>query len=63
MGMFAYLKLGVSVVLAFVGVKMLLADSRFEISTYFSLGVIFGVLAISIMISIVMGAERSREPD
>jgi tellurite resistance protein TerC len=54
MGMFAYLKLGISFVLAFVGVKMLLVDTRFEISTYFSLGVIFGVLAISIITSIVM---------
>ena len=45
MGMFAYLKLGISFVLGFVGVKMLLADTRFEISTYVSLGVIFGVLA------------------
>jgi len=63
MGMFAYLKLGVSFVLVFVGVKMLLADTRFEIPTYFSLGVIFGVLAISILISIVMGEERTRRPD
>jgi TerC family integral membrane protein len=55
MGMFAYLKLGISFVLAFVGVKMLLADTRFEISTYFSLGVIFGVLTVSIITSIVMG--------
>ncbi|MBW4056473.1 MAG: TerC family protein [Proteobacteria bacterium] len=57
MGMFAYLKLGISFVLAFVGVKMLLAGTRFEISTYFSLGVIFGVLAISIITSIVMGKK------
>jgi len=55
LGMFAYLKLGISFVLAFVGVKMLLADTRFEIPTYFSLGVIFGVLTISIVTSIVMG--------
>lgn len=58
MGMFAYLKLGISFVLAFVGVKMLLADTRFEISTYFSLGVIFGVLAISIISSIILVNKR-----
>lgn len=58
MGMFAYLKLGVSLVLVFVGVKMLLADTRFEISTYFSLGVIFGVLAFSIISSILIGNKR-----
>lgn len=57
MGMFAYLKLGISFVLAFVGIKMLLADSRFEIPVHFSLGVIFGVLFLSIITSIVMGKK------
>lgn len=61
MGMFAYLKLGISIVLAFVGVKMLLTDSHFEISTYFSLGVIFGVLAISIITSIIMGNKGNNQ--
>jgi TerC family integral membrane protein len=61
MGMFAYLKLGISVVLAFVGVKMLLADTRLEISTHFSLGVIFGVLAISIITSIIIGNRRHQK--
>jgi tellurite resistance protein TerC len=62
MGMFAYLKLGISLVLAFVGVKMLLADTRFEIPIHFALGVIFGVLAISIIASIVIGNRRGGEP-
>lgn len=57
MGMFAYLKLGISFVLAFVGGKMLLAETRFEIPVHFSLGVIFGVLFISIISSIVMGKK------
>jgi hypothetical protein len=38
---------------------MLLADTRFEIPVHFSLGVIFGVLAISIIISIIVGKKRS----
>lgn len=62
MGMFAYLKLGISFVLGFVGVKMLLADTSFEISTYFSLGVIFGALAISIIASIFMSNRRPPGP-
>ena len=62
MGMFAYLKLGISFVLGFVGVKMLLADTRFEISTYFSLGVIFGVLAISIIASVFLSNRRPPNP-
>jgi len=62
MGMFMYLKLGISFVLGFVGVKMLLADTRFEISTYFSLGVIFGVLSISIIASILLSNKRPANP-
>ena len=62
MGMFAYLKLGISFVLGFVGVKMLLADTRFEISTYFSLVVIFGVLAISIIASVFLSSRRLPNP-
>jgi tellurite resistance protein TerC len=61
MGMFIYLKLGISCVLAFVGVKMLLADTRFEIPAHFSLGVIFGVLAISVIISIIVGKKRNTD--
>ena len=57
MGMFGYLRLGISFVLAFVGVKMLLADTRFEILIQFSLGVIFGGLFISIITSIIMGKK------
>jgi len=62
MGMFTYLKLGISFVLGFVGVKMLLADTRFELSTYFSLGVIFGVLTISIIASILLSNRRPPDP-
>jgi len=62
MGMFTYLKLGISFVLGFVGVKMLLADTRFELSTYFSLGVIFGVLTISIIASILLSKRRPPDP-
>lgn len=60
MGMFTYLKLGISFVLAFVGVKMLLADTRFEIPVQFSLGVIFGALLISITISILMDKRSGK---
>jgi len=53
MGMFSYLKLGISVVLAFVGAKMLLSDI-YPIPVHFSLGVIVGVLAISIAASLII---------
>lgn len=60
MGMFSHLKIGISFILAFVGIKMLLADTRFEIPVHFSLGVIFGVLTISIITSIIIGNRRTR---
>jgi len=58
LSMFVYLKLGISVILAFVGVKMMLADTGLEIPIHFSLGVIFGVLTISIIASIIIGKRR-----
>ena len=57
MEMFVYLKLGISFILAFVGAKMLLADI-YPIPIYFSLGVIVGVLAISIVTSITIGKKE-----
>ncbi len=60
MGMFSYLKLGVSFILAFVGIKMLLAHSPYKIPIHFSLGVIFGVLAISVITSIMFGNKKKR---
>jgi len=57
MEMFAYLKLGVSFILAFVGLKMLLS-SVYQVPIYFSLGIIIGALAISIIISITIGKKK-----
>jgi len=58
MGMFAYLKLGVSFILAFVGVKMLLAHTAYNIPILFSLGVILGVLVISVLTSIMFAGKK-----
>jgi len=62
MGMFCYLKLGVSFILVFVGVKMLLAHSSWSIPITFSLGVIFGVLTVSIMTSVLFGSRKIKVP-
>ncbi len=59
MGMFVYLKLGVSFILAFVGVKMLLT-SIYPIPISFSLGVIVGVLTIAILTSITIGKRKRK---
>ena len=57
MGMFVYLKFGISFILAYVGIKMLVAD-LWHIPTYFSLGVIVGVLSISILMSVTLGNRQ-----
>ncbi|MBK7688072.1 MAG: TerC family protein [Elusimicrobia bacterium] len=49
--LFAYLKFGVALILAFVGVKML-ASHYIHISTGLSLGVVVGVLILSITASV-----------
>jgi len=61
MEMFVYLKMGISFILAFVGVKMLLAD-LWPIPIHFSLGVIVGALAIAILTSITIGKQRGQYP-
>jgi tellurite resistance protein TerC len=50
---FHYLKLGLSVVLTFVGVKMLLLETAFKIPTGVSLAVVVGVIAASVAASLL----------
>ncbi len=50
---FHYLKIGLGVVLTFVGVKMLLGHTAYKIDTLISLGVIVTVLALSIIVSLL----------
>ncbi len=52
-GRFHYLKLGLSVVLVFVGVKMLLGHTIFAIPIAWSLAVIGGILAVSVAASLL----------
>jgi tellurite resistance protein TerC len=65
---FHYLKLGLSFVLAFVGVKMLLPDVSnlltgysYKIPTPLSLGVIAGVITIAVVASLVRANRIERE--
>ncbi|MBE0606721.1 MAG: hypothetical protein IH610_10590, partial [Deltaproteobacteria bacterium] len=51
-GMFRYLKVGLCFVLSFVGVKMLISDF-YKIPITVSLGVVAGILAASIVASLV----------
>ena len=50
---FHYLKVGLGVVLTFVGVKMLLAHTEWKIDTHLSLAVIISVIGASIVASLV----------
>lgn len=61
MGKFHLLKYGLSVVLAFVGVKMLLSE-KWPIPIGISLGVVGGVLALSIGLSFVIKPKVHAHP-
>jgi tellurite resistance protein TerC len=54
---FVYLKIGLAVILSFIGVKLLLIDT-FKMPTVFSLGVVVSVLAISVIASLIKTAGQ-----
>lgn len=62
MNKFHYLKIGLGVVLAFVGVKMLLAHSPYKIDTLVSLGVVTLILAASIVASLLWPRRTEHVP-
>ena len=53
MDKFHYLKIGLGVVLSFVGVKMLLSHTAWKIDTVVSLGVIVLILTLSVVLSLL----------
>ena len=60
---FDYVKYGVGLILAFTGVKLLLAAFDIEIGLLLSIGIIIGVLALSIIISIVISNRKDEEEE
>ena len=56
MGLFRYLKYGIAAILVFVGVKMLVSGF-FEISAGVSLAVVAGMLAVSILSSVLLAGR------
>jgi tellurite resistance protein TerC len=56
--MFRYLKLGLAVVLSFVGVKMLVTEV-YKLPTALSLGVILGILTVSILASVLIPEAKA----
>lgn len=57
MGLFRFLKYGLTLVLGFIGVKMLVADV-YEIPIGWSLGVVLGVLAGAILLSLFIPERK-----
>lgn len=61
MGMFAYLKYGISFILLFVGGKMIAAASGFHVPITLSLIIIFMSLAIAVLASVAFGQRQRKE--
>ena len=58
---FRFLKAGLSVVLVFIGVKMLLAHSQYKIPTNVSLVVVAGIILVSMLLSVVAARKEEGE--
>ena len=61
MNIFEFLHYGLSAILVFVGVKMVIADI-YKINIFVSLAVIFSILCISIIASVVNDRKKAAEP-
>jgi tellurite resistance protein TerC len=59
MGYFRYLKVGLAIVLSFVGFKMLASYIHFEIPIFLSLIIIISILLISILASVIIKKKES----
>ena len=59
--LFRFLKTGISVILFYVGGKMLLSDF-IHIPAILSLVVVLGILALSIILSLVISPDKPRQP-
>jgi tellurite resistance protein TerC len=61
MGMFVYLKLGISFILAFVGFKMIVSAFDVHIPIHISLAVIFASLAVAVIASLTIGKKHGKQ--
>ena len=59
MGLFRFLKVGLAIVLAFVGFKMLISFLHIEIPILLSLGIIILTLLVSILASVIIKRKES----
>lgn len=63
LGMFVFLKYGISFILAFVGVKMLVTAAGLHVPILVSLGIILATLLMAILTSVTIGRETARLPE
>lgn len=61
MGMFVYLKLGISFILAFVGGKMIATAVGVHIPIHISLAVIFASLSLAVIASLTIGKKHAHQ--
>ena len=55
---FRFLKVGLSVVLIFIGIKMLLSHTRYDISTTLSLVVVAAIIFVSMLVSLISARKE-----
>lgn len=60
MTLFHYLTYGLSIILIFIGIKMMLSDI-YHISIYTSLGIIFGILLSSVILSLIFTKDIEKK--
>jgi len=58
-GYFRYLKIGLAIVLIFIGAKMLAQIWAFELPTLASLLVVVGIILIAILVSVLAAKRES----
>jgi tellurite resistance protein TerC len=61
LGLFHYLRYGLAIVLTFIGAKMLLADVYY-LPIYVALGVVVGVLLLSVLASLIYPVPEASVP-
>ena len=57
---FRYLKVGLAIVLVFIGIKMLIDNTRFEISTPLALAIVGGIILVSVGSSVISALRKGR---
>lgn len=62
LGKFRFLKPALVLILLFVGVKMLLVHTSYKIDTLLSLGVVVGLLAAGVVLSLVFPEKEPEQP-